>query len=84
MPYSHGRACRPLAVVGGALLEGDAEHLAEQRLGLVDTDAADEIAEHDGRVAVEQHAEAAGFVERRRDHRRGIGVEGHHHVFPVG
>ena len=60
-----------------ALLERDAEHLAEQRVGFVGTDAPDEVAEQHARVTVEQRAEDLGLGERRRDD-RSIGLRIHH------
>jgi hypothetical protein len=73
-PRSRVRAC---GVVGGPLLERDAEHLAEQRVGVVDAHPADEIPEHDRGMAVEQRGETPRFLQRRRDH-AGVGFGRHH------
>ena len=69
MPYSHGRAFVAVEVVGRPLLERDPEHFAEERVGLVGTDAPDEVAVQRARVAIEQRAESLGRDERRRDDR---------------
>lgn len=74
---------RSSGVVGSPLPERHPEYLTEERFGRVDAHAANEIAEHDGGVPVEQHAEAARFVERRRD-RGASKSKGITQVFPSG
>ena len=88
MPYSHGLALGRSRSYVAALLEGDAEQLAECRLGSVRTDAANEVAVQHGRMTVEDQAERGRPTRRRGDDLSiGVGSSGvgfdHTDIFPA-
>ena len=56
-PVQPGPSLRSFGVEARPLLEGDAEELAQQRVGVVGADPAHEVPEHRRRVPVEQLAE---------------------------
>ena len=69
-------------VVRLPLLEGDAEHVAHERLGVERAEPADEVPVERGRVPVEDPAERRRSLERRGNH-LGVGRFLHTVIFPA-